>query len=219
MSDTIFVSNQRAASHQLQAKYSYTTSKSSFFMSVVVRDNQSSNGSSAGSFVSGGNADFYGNGTGGLAPFTKGKLRRSGGTELLTGSLAYNYTFDIGTKVGLLGTWHSGKFYDIYSGGNIDLGGDVSVANPSDYLGYREGDWNLDIGLKVSHPFKFGKKMVFEPFLQIQNLLNNYDYGSNYGSTFYQEYGVSKDPSFGKRLFGFQANQPRTAAVGFRFTF
>ncbi len=228
MSDTIFVSNQRAASHQLQAKYSYTTSKSNFFMSVVVRDNQSSNGSSAGSFVSGGNADFYGNGTGGLAPFTTGKLRRSAGTELLTGSIAYNYTFDIGTKVGLLGTWHSGKFYEVNTGWNAEmgLGNGVDVAHPVDYAGYREGDWNMDLSLRVSHPFKFGKKMVLEPFLQIQNLLNNYDYGSNYDGTMYLEDEdaghnpiLVKNPTFGQRYFGWQANQPRTAAVGFRFTF
>lgn len=228
MYDDIFLSNQRAASHQVQMKYSYTTLKSNFFMSLVVRDNKSSNGSSAGSFVSGGNADFYGNGTGSLPPYLDGQLRRSSGTELLTGSIAYNYTFDIGTKVGVLGTWHSGKFYELNTGWNAELGlgNGLDVSHPADYAGYREGDWNLDLSLRVSHPFKFGKKMVFEPFLQIQNLLNNYDYGSNYDGTMYLEDAdgsgnpiLIKNPSYGQRYFGWQANQPRTAAFGFRFAF
>ncbi len=142
---------------------------------------------------------------------------------MLTGSLSYSYNFDFGTKVGVLGTWHSGKFYEIYTGFNAELGAGegTDMAHPIDYAGYREGDWNLDLGLRVSHLFKFGPRMTLEPFISIQNLLNNYDYGSNYTGAMYNDMGgtLERNPDFGKRRARWQANLPRTAVFGFRFAF
>ncbi len=218
MFDTLFVSNQTARSNQIQVKYSYTSPKFSALFTFVAKDFRSSFGGSTGSFDNKGAADFYGSGA--QIPWKTGDERRSGGTESFSGSFALNYTFDFGTKAGVLGTWHSGKFYDTYTGFNAEMGaGNENAAYPIDWAGTREGDWAMDLGLRVSHSFKFGKSMAIEPFIQISNLLNNYDYAANYDGNINSPNSTDHNPEFGKRGFGWQANQPRTAAFGFRFTF
>lgn len=246
MGDNLFVSNQTARSHQLQVKYNYSGPNFSALFNIVVKDMRSTYGGSAGSFDAKGAADFYGGGTD--IPYLTGEERRSAGSEFLSGSFALNYRFDFGTKIGVLGTWHSGKFYDQYLGYNtyfaeLDNGdgvihlGESDLAHPNDRLGQGTGDWNLDIGLRISHTFTFGKKMTIEPFLQISNILNNYDYGANYdgvanniGSVMVDDgSGIPanfievpvpiRNSEFNKRGHNWQANQPRTAAFGFRFTF
>lgn len=132
--------------------------------------------------------------------------------------MAYKATW--GTSFGLLGTWHGPKYYDMFLGYGRDLGpvGGTETANPSTFVGQGKGDWNLDLGLRISHTFHLGRRLGVEPFLQVQNLLNNYDYGTNYSNAYYDLYG-NPNPDVGRRLFGFQANAPRTAAVGLRMTF
>jgi len=217
--DSIFTSNQSAQSHQLQVKYAYTTQKFSALFNIVAKAVRSTYGGATGAFDSSGNADFFGAGS--QRPYATGDMRPSGGTETFAGSFAFNYSFDIGTKLGVLGTWHSGKNYDTYAGFNAELGaGNVpTVAYPADWVGNRQGDWAMDLGLRISHPIKFGKGMNFEPFLQISNLLNNYDYGNNYDGQVHTDETGSYNSEFGRRKAGWQNNQPRTAAVGFRFTF
>ncbi len=237
MGDTVFHSNQTARSNQIQVKYSYTAPKWSALATMVLKDFRASFGGSAGSYDGHASADFYG--TGAEYSYKQNPERPSAGTESFSGSFAFTYNFDIGTKVGVLGTWHSGKIYDIYAGYNAELGagGGTDDAHPNDYLGQARGDWAMDLGLRISHSFKFGKGMILEPFIQISNILNNYDYGSNYNNTYYQivtKYTVPTDPiatppqpykaavradDFGQRSPGYQNNQPRTAAAGFRFTF
>ena len=124
--------------------------------------------------------------------------------------------------MGILGTWHSGKIYDIYSGYNSDLGAGngTDAAHPNDYLGQGNGDWAMDLGIRISHSFKFGKGINLEPFIQISNVLNNYDYGSNYNNTYYDVADTAvKSADFGKRSPSYQNNAPRTAAFGFRLVF
>jgi len=63
-----------------------------------------------------------------------------------------------------------------------------------------------------------------EPYLAVQNLLNNYDYGANYDGIKINSDGspnTSSSPfsGFGKRGQAFQANQPRNYAIGARVTF
>ncbi len=221
MGDAIFMSNQTARSNQVQVKYSYTAPKWSALATLVIKEFRASFGGSAGSFDGHASADFYGGGA--EYAFKQNPERRSAGTESFSGSFAFTYNFDIGTKLGILGTWHSGKIYDIYAGYNAELGAGegTDAAHPNDYLGQGYGDWAMDIGLRVSHSFKFGKKMSLEPFLQVSNVLNNYDYGSNYNNTYYQVSGgvATRAEDFGQRSPSYQNNQPRTAAVGFRFAF
>jgi hypothetical protein len=123
--------------------------------------------------------------------------------------------------VGVLGQWHSGKIYDVYAGYNAELGvgNGTDAAHPNDLIGQARGDWAMDLGVRISHAFKFGKGLSLEPFVQISNLLNNYDYGSNYNQNYYNGDSGLKDPNFGVRSAGYQNNGPRTAAFGFRFTF
>jgi len=218
MGDNIFLSNQTASSKQLQVKYTYTSQKLGVLFNIVAKDFRSTYGGSVGSFDNGGLTDFYGTNAG--VPWAPTYERRSAGSEFLSGSFAVNYTFDIGTKMGLLGTWHSGKFYDTYTGFNGEAGaGNENNAYPIDWAGVREGDWALDLGLRISHSFKIGKSMAIEPFLQVANLLNNYDYAANYDGNINDPNSTDHNREFGKRGFGWQANQPRTAAFGFRFTF
>ncbi len=220
MGDTIFLSNQRNRSHQLQAKYTYTAPKMNHFVSFVAKDNRSSYGGSSGAFDNG-DADFYGTGT--QYPYLTGKLRKSAGTEAFAGSIAFNYSFDFGTKIGLLGSWHSGKYYDVYLGYGVDpdFGGpgeSVTAANPNLWLGTDEGRWAMDLGLRISHTMKFGNKLAFEPYITVSNLLNNYDYGAAYYNNVFESEG-SVNTLFGKRNTGFAMNSPRTVAAGFRLTF
>lgn len=221
--DTVFFSNQTASSHQLQVKYAYTEAKWSAMANLVIKAFRSSFGGSAGSFDAHANADFYGQGA--IYTYLQNSERPSAGNESFSGSFAFTYNFDIGTKLGILGQWHSGKIYDIYAGWNADLGpgNGTDAAHPNDYLGQATGDWALDLGIRISHSFKFGKTINLEPFIQISNVLNNYDYGSNYNNTYYDttDPGVppTKSPVFGQRSTGYQNNSPRTAAFGFRFIF
>ncbi len=218
--DTVFLSNQTASSHQLQVKYTYTEAKWSAMANLVIKEFKSSFGGSAGSYDGHASADFYGGGAN--YAFLTNPERRSAGTESFSGSFAFTYNFDIGTKLGILGTWHSGKIYDIYSGYNSDLGAGngTDAAHPNDYLGQGNGDWAMDLGIRISHSFKFGKGINLEPFIQISNVLNNYDYGSNYNNTYYDVADTAvKSADFGKRSPSYQNNAPRTAAFGFRLVF
>ncbi len=218
MGDTIFLSNQTARSNQIQVKYSYTGPKLSVLFNIVAKEFRSSYGGNAGSFDNTGSADFYGSGA--QIPWNTGHERLSAGSEFLSGSFAVNYVFDFGTKVGVLGTWHSGKFYDTYTGFNAEMGaGNENSAYPIDWAGTREGDWAMDLGLRVSHAFKMGKGITIEPFLQVANILNNYDYGANYDGNINDPNSTDHNKEFGNRRANWQANQPRTAAVGFRLTF
>jgi len=216
MGDNIFRSNQTARSIQLQLKYSYVAPRMSFYFNVVAKENRSTTGGSVGSFDSSGLADFYGGNA--VIVYGAGPERRSTGSESLLGSFSYSYKFEIGTQIGLLGTWHSGKYYD-----NFEYGGNAnSIYDPIPWVGTGVGDWGMDLGMRVSHAFKVGKTSV-EPFLQVSNILNNYDYGANYDGQLYTSLGRRdagvRNPHFGQRGSGYQMGQPRTAAFGFKWSF
>jgi hypothetical protein len=247
--DTVFLSNQTARNNQVQVRWTYTSSKVSALVNVVAKDTRSSYGGASRAFDQNGGADFYGGGA--VYVYKTNPERKSVGTESFSGSFAFNYNFDFGTKVGLLGTWHSGKFYDVYQGYNADpdyvtpanpsAGGNpiwmsgATLAHPNPVIGTGTGDWAMDLGLRISHSFNFGRKMILEPFLQISNLLNNYDYGSNYVNTVFTTKAVAgapaytgttvtprvsvTNPLFGTRGLNYQTNSPRTAAFGFSFRF
>ncbi len=239
--DTVFLSNQTSRSNQLQVKWAYTSAKISAVFNIVAKDIRSSYGGASRAFDQNGNADFYG--TGALYVWKPNPERKAVGTENFSGSFAFNYAFDIGTKVGLLGTWHSGKFYDVYQGYNSDTDANgnpiwmagANLAHPNMVIGTGTGDWAMDLGLRISHPFKIWRNAVLEPFLQISNLLNNYDYGSNYVNTIASTKTLTGAPvytgttvvprtvvantAFGTRGLNYQANSPRTAAFGFQLKF
>ncbi|WP_306601782.1 TonB-dependent receptor domain-containing protein [Geothrix sp. 21YS21S-2] len=242
MGDTVFLSNQTSSSHQLQVKWSYTSPAFTGIMTFVAKDVRSSYGGSSRSFDNNGSADFYG--AGAVYPYKTNPERPSVGTEHFSGSFAFTYNFDFGTHVGVLGTWHSGKFYDIYNGYNNDADpvtgypiymGAASLAHPNYVIGTGVGDWNLDMGLRISHTIKFTPRMILEPFVTISNLLNNYDYGSNYNNQLNSTAAITGNPlfpgttvrmraayknsTFGNRGLNYQANGPRTAAFGFKFVF
>ncbi|MBK8794284.1 MAG: TonB-dependent receptor [Holophaga sp.] len=218
MNDTIFYSNQQAESHQVQIKYVFTAPRWNALFNVVAKNARSSYGGAGGAFDLQRGADFYGGGTN-YAWYTN-PMRPAHGSEKLSGSFSVTYKADWGTHFGLLGTWHGPKIYDINLGYNPDLGpvGFVDNANPNPIITQGEGNWALDMSLRISHAFRFGGKASVEPFVQVQNLLNNYDYGSNYHNSIFDA-GGNYLGNTGQRFQGFAINQPRTLAVGLRATF
>lgn len=223
--DSIFYSNQKAHSIQLQMKYSYTNPRTTFNATLVVKDAKSSEGGAAGAFDATGNTGgLYGEGA--RYAFKTNDERTSAGTAKFAGSLQYAHRFEFGTNVSVLASWHSGMAYDVIAlnaqGNNV--AGDASHSATA-YLGTEYGKWAMDVSMKVSHQFKFGKRFGFEPYIAVQNLLNNYDYGANYDGTKINNDGQfnagdgSVTSGFAHRGGGYQANQPRNAAVGARFTF
>ena len=100
----------------------------------------------------------------------------------------------------------------------------VDQYHPTDLLGYQVGHWNLELDAKVSQLIKIGSIVRFEPYIAIQNLLNNYDYGSNFDGQKYlsdgtYNAGTGVGDGFGTRLPGFQANKPRFWAIGAKVSF
>lgn len=235
MGDNVFRSNQTARSKQLQIKYSYTRPRLNFLFNLVAKDNTSTYGGSVGAFDNGGQADFYGQTA--TPQYATGPERRSAGTENLLGSSAFSYRFEAGTLISALATWHSGKAYDVNLGYATDDRGNPTgttygptvygtgtpdIYHPIPIVGYKTGDWSMDLSLRIAHQFKFGRKMTFEPFLQANNLLNNYDYGANYDGTLFVTHGSTaptKNSNFGNRGTGYQTNSPRSASFGAKFTF
>ncbi len=185
---------------------------------MVAKNARSSYGGAGGAFDQQRGADFYGGATN--YPWYTNPMRPAHGSEKLSGSFSVTYKAHWGTHFGLLGTWHGPKIYDINLGYNPDLGpvGFVDNANPNPIVTQGEGNWALDMSLRISHAFKAGSKVSVEPFLQVQNLLNNYDYGSNYGNSIFDGSGNYLG-NVGQRFHGFAINQPRTMAIGVRATF
>ncbi len=226
--DVVFYSNQTASSRQFQFKYAYSDPRTTFIATLVIKDQKSSEGGAAGAFdSSGATGGLYGEGA--SLPFVTNGERRSGGTERFAGSFQFAHRFDFGTTISALASWHSGKAYDVilayssfYGPDNVSNpnpdAGTVDVAHPNQRIGYQEGAWAMDLSLKISHNFKFGQKLAFEPYVAIQNVLNNYDYGANYYGTKVNNDGLPNG-AFGTRKSSYQANTPRTAAVGARLTF
>ena len=219
MGDSIFLSNQASSSKQIQLKYTYSTSKMTFMATFVASEYKSTNGGDGGSFSNTGAADFYGGGA--QYPWMTGPERPSNGTQAFSGAFAWAYNTDFGTSISLLGQWHSGKYYDQFLGNSPNdgygPGGGSDLGNPNVIVGTGTGDWNLDVGLKVSQTFKLGKKLQIIPYIVVQNILNNYDYGNNYQNQVYNGDG-SYNTQQNQRGPNWQANSPRTAAVGVRVT-
>jgi hypothetical protein len=233
--DTVFFSDQTASSLQLQLKYSYTNSNTTFLATLVVKNQKSSEGGAAGAFdASGATGGLYGEGA--RYAYTTSPERRSPGTETYSGSFQFAHRFSFGTTVSSIASWHSGKAYDVTALYNEVYGpntatnpnpnaGVVDASHPNSILGYQEGHWAMDVSLKVAHKFVLGKKVGVEPYVVIQNLLNNYDYGANFDGVKFQNDGTfnggdgSATSGFGKRGQAYQANQPRNGAVGLRITF
>ena len=218
MGDYIFLSNQEARSAQLQTKYTYATSKSSFMATLVISEFKSTSGGDAGSFSNSQAADFYGGGA--VVPWQTGPERLSGGTQALSGTFAWAYHTDFGTHMAVLGQWHSGKYYDTYLGYSPNPGygpgASTDLGDPSPWVGTGQGDWNLSMDVKVSQDFHVAKVKI-SPYLMIQNILNNYDYGNNYQNSLFNSDG-SYNTTFGTRGTRWQANNPRNAAIGVRCT-
>ena len=226
LGDAVFYSNQTASSKQLQLKYAYSSPNTTFIATLVIKEMKSSEGGAAGAFdASGSTGGLYGEGA--SRPYVTNSERRSPGTERFSGSFQYAHRFDFGTTVSALASWHSGKAYDVIAAYNAEYGTDSTgdLAHPNQILGYKEGSWAMNLNLKIAHTFKFGPKMVLEPYIVVQNALNNYDYGSNYDGVKYQNDGTynagdgTPTSGFGKRGAAFSAVPPRTGAVGIRFTF
>lgn len=215
MGGTIFFSNQTATSRQVQVKFAYASPKTTFLATLVAKRNTSSSGGDGTAFGGSGNVDYYGDGA--LRPWLTGPERLSQGSESFCGSFAWTRRWETGTKASLLGTWHSGKFYDQWLGYNRTLGpGEpVSATWPGEPLGTGRGAWNLDLGLRLAQVIRWGRA-TFEPFLQVHNLLNNYDPGANYDGLAYLSGSTDPNPDYGKRFRGAQINLPRFLAVGFR---
>jgi len=210
--DSVFLSNQVATSKQLQAKYTYTQSNFSFLATLVLKNATNSSLNPGGTSSTAG-GDFYGQAIADM--YKTGPEYKTQGTSLWSGSFSANYRFDMGTKVSLLGQWHSGEYYYVFAGG--DAANNATEAAPDPVIGIRTGCWALDLGLRLSHDFKWNKVDI-EPYLQVQNLLNNYDYGTNYNDVALNS-DNSVNTQLGQRLANFQANAPRTAAVGLRVAF
>jgi hypothetical protein len=225
LSDSVFYSRQSAESEQLQVKYSYMTSNTNFMATVVWKDQKASDGGAAGAFdASGATGGLYGEGA--RFAFQDNPVRRAGGTPSLQGTITYAHRFSFGTMVSLLAQWHSGLAYDVVSGYNSTLGPnvDTDVYHPGDLLGYQTGRWGMELDGKISHVIKLGQIMKVEPYITVQNLLNNYDYGANYDGTKYlntgtYNAGTGNGDGFGTRLPGYQSNMPRFYAVGAKITF
>ncbi len=217
MGDTIFLSNQKSEITQITGKYVYTAPRVNVLFSITYKNARSTYGGAGGAFDQQNGGDFFGGGA--VVPWETGRMRPSHGSENLMGSFAVNYQVSWGTSFGLLGSWHGPKKFDTFLGYNPELGpvGRVTNANPSIWMGMGEGAWNMDLSLRIGHAFKF-RKFGIEPYLTVQNLLNNYDYGTNYNQNMLSAKGTYQ-PSFQQRVQGFQVNAPRMAAVGFRMTF
>lgn len=223
--DSIFFSNQTASSKQLQLKYAYTNPNTTFTATLVFKDQKSSEGGAAGAFdASGSTGGLYGEGA--RYAFLTNPERISPGTEKISGAFSFAHRFSFGTTVSALASWHSGKAYDVVAlnaQGNNNSG-DVAHSATA-YLDTQYGRWAMDVSVKVAHKFMFGKKMALEPYIVVQNLLNNYDYGANYDGTQINNDGSfntgdgSETSGFGKRGQSYQSNSPRNGAVGVRFTF
>jgi hypothetical protein len=233
LTDSVFYSRQSAVSYQLQLKYTYNTSNTNFMFNLVWKDQQASEGGSAGAFdASGSTGGLYGEGA--RYAWQDNPTRRSGGTPSLQGTFSLSHRFPTDTMVSLLGQWHSGMAYDVINLYNSTPGylptdpgpnaGVVDEYHPNDILGYKVGHWNLQLDAKVSQLIKVGAKVRFEPYVAIQNLLNNYDYGSNFDGTknlndgTYNA-GTGVGDGFGTRLPHFQANKPRYWAIGAKVSF
>ncbi len=227
LSDSVFYSRQSAVSYQLQLKYTYNTSDTNFMFNLVWKDQQASEGGSTGAFDASGNTGgLYGEGA--RYAWQDNPTRRSGGTPSLQGTFSFTHRFSFGTAVSLLGQWHSGMAYDVTTGFSSAPGYGPNAStdeyHPTDLLGYQTGKWNLQLDAKVSQLIKVGAKVRFEPYVAIQNLLNNYDYGSNYDGQKYlsdgtYNAGTGVGDGFGTRLPGFQSNKPRYWAIGAKVTF
>ncbi len=228
--DVVFYSNQTASSKQLQLKYAYSAPATTFVATLVIKDQRSSEGGSAGAFdTTNATGGVYGEGA--ARPYVTNPERRSPGTETFAGSFQFAHRFSFGTTVSTLASWHSGKAYDVIQAYSNDPaygpGAGVDVAHPNVVLGHQEGRWAMDLSLKVAHTFRLNQKLAIEPYVAIQNLLNNYDYGANYNGTKIKNDGTYNAPSplnpetsgFGNRRAAYQANAPRTGAVGVRVTF
>ena len=227
LSDSVFYSRQSAVSYQLQLKYTYNTSATTFMFNLVWKDQQASEGGAAGAFDSSGNTGgLYGEGA--RYAWQDNPTRRAGGTPSLQGTFNLSHRFDTGTMVSLLGQWHSGMAYDVTNGYSSAPGYGPNAStdeyHPTDLLGYGTGHWNLELDAKISQLIKLGSRVRFEPYVAIQNLLNNYDYGSNFDgqknlSDGTPNAGTGVGDGFGTRLPGFQANKPRFWAIGAKVTF
>lgn len=217
MGDNIFLSNQTSSTKQIQVKYTYTTERFNLLVTFVAKENKSSFGGNGGAFDQQAGADFYGGGA--QYAYVTNPERRAHGSENLSGSFTMGYRFAFGTQASILGQWHSGKAYDTFLGYNAELGpkSPTDASHPNTLLGFQEGRWNLDLGLRVSHTFKFANTYTLEPYIQVSNLLNNYDYGSNYNATLAPS-GIY-DNTYGQRGLRFQINNPRMVAFGARFAF
>ncbi len=225
--DSVFYSRQSARSYQLQVKYTYNTSRTNFMFNVVWKDQQASEGGAAGAFdASGATGGLFGEGA--RYAWQDNPTRRAAGTPSLQGTFSISHRFSGGTLVSLLGQWHNGLAYDIgnaYSsapgyGPNVP----TDLYHPWDLLGYRTGHWAMELDAKVSQQIKVGPKWRVEPYIAIQNLLNNYDYGSNFDGTKYlndgtYNGGTGNRDGFGERLPGYQVNSPRYYAVGCKVAF
>jgi Carboxypeptidase regulatory-like domain len=220
MGDSIFLSNQTSSSKQMQVKYTYTTSKMSFLATFVAKELKSSSGGDGGAFSNTGAADFYG--AGAPLPWVTGPERLSNGTEAFSGSFAWGYRADFGTEFSLLGQWHSGKYYDKYLGYSPNLGqpqdqNGTDASDPNPVVGTGVGQWNMDVSFKIAHTFKIGQKVKLMPYIVIQNILNNYDYGNNYQNQIYNGNGTY-NTQIDTRGPNFQTNNPRNGAVGVKLT-
>jgi len=229
INDNVFYSNQTATDIQLQVKYTYSTSHTSFLATLAIKDMKSSNGGSIGSFDNTGLTDFYGQNA--LYSWKTSPERRSPGSERFSGSFNVSHRFDFGTMLSFLGQWHSGKAYDVTWPFPEDQdpkdpnAPGASMYDPNPIRGYREGNWALNLDLRVAQKITIGHKLVIEPFITIQNILNNYDYAANYNG---QERLADGEPNpgtpgkhdgFGERGPSWQYNIPRTGVVGVRITF
>lgn len=223
--DAVFYSRQSAESLQLQCKYSYLTPNTNFMATLVVKNQRSSEGGAAGAFdASGSTGGLYGEGA--RYAFRDNPLRRAAGTPTLQGTFTYAHRFSFGTMISLLGQWHNGLAYDVVNGYNSVLGPgvDPDQYHPADVLGYQTGHWAMELDAKISQVFKVGSNWTVEPYISVQNLLNNYDYGSNFDGTKYlndgtYNGGTNNNDGFGTRLPRYQSNLPRFAAVGAKITF
>lgn len=223
--DSVFYSNQSASSIQLQAKYTYSNSNTSILATLTVKNQKSSEGGAAGAFDASGNTGgLYGEGA--RYAWQESPERRSPGSERYSGSFTVSHRFGFGTILSVLGQWHSGRAYDVIQAYNYVLGPGATVDqyHPQEVLGYEEGRWAMNMDFKVSHKFKFGKNLTAEPYITIQNILNNYDYGANFDGTKYlndgtYNGGTGNNDGFGTRLPSYQSNSPRTGVVGVKLTF
>lgn len=234
LGDTIFYSNQTASQKQLQMKYSWSNPNNSFIFSVTLKDAKSSEGGAAGAFdASGSTGGLYGEGA--SYAWKTSSERTSPGTNKIEGSFQFAHRWDFGTSISFLGSWHSGKAYDIIRQWN-DANG---VPNPNDdttwtatdqthpnqVIGTGYGHWAMDLNMKIAHKIQVNRRAFFEPYIAVQNLLNNYDYGANFDGVKYFNDGSynsgdsSATSGFGKRGPSYQTNQPRSFAIGGRLVF